>query len=194
MCRILLLSELIISIYILCGKRKNKMRHQGKIKSWDKTKGFGFITPDDGGKDVFFHITNINNSKGLLDLGSLVSYEMPNDASKRQQAVNVEIVDEKATQGIQASSLFSYPMILMTGLIVLVIYNLVQYRGNTIQETLYKSIYVRDYKNSDFTCEGKTQCSEMASCAEALYNQDNCGITEIDEDNDGIPCEEQLCT
>jgi cold shock CspA family protein len=170
------------------------MRLQGKIKSWDKTKGFGFITPNGGGKDVFFHVTNINKSNGLLEVGNLVSYEMPDDASKRQQAVNVEIVDEKVTQGIQASSLFIYPLILMSGLIVLVIYNLVQYPGITIQETLYKSIYVRDYKNSGFTCEGKTQCSEMVSCKEALYNQDNCGVTEIDEDNDGIPCEEQLCT
>jgi len=170
------------------------MRFQGKIKSWDKTKGFGFITPNNGCKDVFFHITNVNETKGLLEVGSLVSYEMPVDATKRQQAINIELVNEKGTQGIQASSLFIYPLILMSGLIALVIYNLVQYQGTTIQESIYKSLYERDYKETDFKCEGKTQCTEIASCKEAIFYQDNCGNTEIDEDNDGIPCEEQLCT
>jgi cold shock CspA family protein len=170
------------------------MRLQGKIKSWDETKGFGFITPKVGGKDVFFHITNINKSIGLLEVGSLVSYEMPNDASKRQQAINVELVDEKGTQGILVSSLFIFPLILMSGLVILVIYNLAQYPGTTIQGSIYKSLYERDYQKTDFKCEGKTQCSEIASCKEAIFYQENCGNTEIDEDNDGIPCEKQLCT
>ena len=170
------------------------MRLQGKITSWDEAKGFGFITPSSGGKDVFFHITNIHKTNGILIEGSLVSYEMPNDKSKRQQAINIELIYENGTQARQPSSLFIYPLLLMTGLIVLVIYNFVQYRGSTIQETLYKSIYLRDYKNSDFKCEGKAQCSEIASCKEAIFYQENCGNTEIDEDKDGIPCEEQLCT
>ncbi|MBB1316387.1 excalibur calcium-binding domain-containing protein [Shewanella sp. SR43-4] len=45
-----------------------------------------------------------------------------------------------------------------------------------------------------FRCEaGKTHCSQMRSCAEATFYINNCLGTEMDGDNDGIPCERQFC-
>ncbi|WP_017733014.1 thermonuclease family protein [Nafulsella turpanensis] len=41
----------------------------------------------------------------------------------------------------------------------------------------------------DFTCEGKTTCGEMVSCEEAMFYFENCGLTRLDRDKDGIPCE-----
>jgi hypothetical protein len=46
---------------------------------------------------------------------------------------------------------------------------------------------------SGFHCEGKTRCSQMASCAEATFYLQNCPGTEMDGDGDGIPCESQYC-
>ena len=45
-----------------------------------------------------------------------------------------------------------------------------------------------------FRCEGKTHCSEMASCEEAMFYLRNCAGTKMDGDNDGIPCESQHCS
>lgn len=46
----------------------------GKVKFFNESKGFGFIQPDDGGKDIFVHITGIEN--GTLDENDQVEYEV----------------------------------------------------------------------------------------------------------------------
>ena len=52
------------------------MRQNGPVKFFNQTKGFGFITPDQGGKDVFVHITAVERSNiGTLDEGMRVSFE-----------------------------------------------------------------------------------------------------------------------
>ena len=43
--------------------------------------------------------------------------------------------------------------------------------------------------NLSFQCESKTTCRQMQSCAEARYYLINCGLTRLDGDKDGVPCE-----
>ena len=43
--------------------------------------------------------------------------------------------------------------------------------------------------NLSFQCESKTTCRQMQSCAEAKYYLINCGLTRLDGDKDGTPCE-----
>lgn len=43
-----------------------------------------------------------------------------------------------------------------------------------------------------FTCAGKTTCGQMASCAEAQFYLNSCGVSRLDGDKDGVPCE-SLC-
>ena len=52
----------------------------GTVKWFNTTKGYGFIQPDDGGKDVFVHITAVE-AAGLrgLDENQKVSYELERD-------------------------------------------------------------------------------------------------------------------
>jgi hypothetical protein len=44
-----------------------------------------------------------------------------------------------------------------------------------------------------YSCQGKTYCSQMTSCEEAEFYQNNCPNTQMDGDHDGIPCERQWC-
>ena len=46
---------------------------------------------------------------------------------------------------------------------------------------------------SGFSCDGRTYCSQMTSCAEATFFLKNCPGTKMDGNNDGIPCERQWC-
>jgi len=66
----------------------------GTVKWFNETKGFGFIQPDDGSKDVFVHISAVQRA-GLngLDEGQKVSYEMETDRkSGKQSAGQIQAV------------------------------------------------------------------------------------------------------
>ncbi|WP_137125577.1 cold-shock protein [Roseomonas sp. HF4] len=64
----------------------------GTVKWFNATKGFGFIVPQDGGKDVFVHITAVQKA-GLTGLNEnqKVSYDVENERGKAA-AVNLKIV------------------------------------------------------------------------------------------------------
>ena len=61
----------------------------GTVKWFDDSKGFGFITPDDGSKDVFVHFSAIS-AEGFRSLaeGQAVNFQVE-DGAKGPQATNV---------------------------------------------------------------------------------------------------------
>ncbi|WP_048648341.1 cold-shock protein [Nitratireductor soli] len=69
------------------------MAQTGTVKFFNETKGFGFITPDDGAKDVFVHISALEASgiRTLAD-GQKVSFETePDRMGKGPKAVNLSL-------------------------------------------------------------------------------------------------------
>ncbi|WP_409190270.1 cold-shock protein [Bradyrhizobium sp. RDM4] len=65
----------------------------GVVKWFNATKGFGFIQPDDGGQDVFVHISAVERA-GLSDLreGQTVSYEVKVDPKRgKSSAENLRL-------------------------------------------------------------------------------------------------------
>ena len=64
----------------------------GTVKWFNETKGYGFIQPDSGGKDVFVHVTAVERSglRGLQE-GQKVSYELETDRRNgKTSAVNLK--------------------------------------------------------------------------------------------------------
>jgi cold shock protein len=61
-------------------KRKTPNMTTGTVKWFNPTKGFGFIQPDDGGNDVFVHISAVERAGlGSLNEGQKVSFELERD-------------------------------------------------------------------------------------------------------------------
>jgi len=63
---------------------------KGKVKWFNSTKGFGFIEPEDGGKDLFVHNSEIKSDSGYasLDDGQDVTFEI-GEGKKGPCATNV---------------------------------------------------------------------------------------------------------
>ena len=67
---------------------------KGTVKWFSPVKGFGFIAPEDGGKDAFVHISAVERA-GLnsLNEGQAVEYELVRDAKNRFSAENLRVID-----------------------------------------------------------------------------------------------------
>ena len=82
---------------LYCGgapKQEGGLRYmaQGTVKWFSDEKGYGFISPDDGGEDLFVHHTGIEGSGfKTLEEGAKVSYEAT-QGRKGMQAENVSAV------------------------------------------------------------------------------------------------------
>lgn len=69
-------------------------RENGTVKFFNHSRGFSFIQPDDGGKDVFVHASALERS-GIpaLNEGDKVSFEIEDDSRGRgKQATNVQLL------------------------------------------------------------------------------------------------------
>lgn len=67
------------------------MRQTGTVKFYNEQKGYGFITPESGGNDVFVHVTAVEQSglRGLKE-GQRVAFETePDKRGKGPKAVNL---------------------------------------------------------------------------------------------------------
>ncbi len=66
---------------------------KGTVKWFNQTKGFGFIAPDEGGKDVFVHISAVERS-GLTGLNDnqKVEYELRTGRDGRESATDLTVL------------------------------------------------------------------------------------------------------
>lgn len=73
----------------------------GTVRIFNHEKGFGYIKPDDGGEDIFYHISQVVSKKtqGVIWEGAKVSYVTEhNSATHKPQAIRVSLIEEGAAE------------------------------------------------------------------------------------------------
>ncbi|MEO8020369.1 cold shock domain-containing protein [Polaromonas sp.] len=192
------------------------MLFEGTLKSWNDDKGFGFISPSQGGQDIFVHISEYR-LRGRPVLNEALTFEVKLNPQGKKSAVNVQGVgaQQAGYQPVRSSSPVRVSRsgnspggVLKTAVGVLLVaalgwqgyayYQKVAPAGRTSEAVLPAGQPLGDLAPSraaapSYVCDGRQHCSQMTSCAEATYFLKNCPGTKMDGDNDGVPCEQQLC-
>jgi cold shock protein len=75
-------------------KQRRGLMPSGTVKWFNAMKGFGFVEPDDGGKDVFLHISAVERSGiGTPREGQRISYDLERDQRGRVSATNLRAAE-----------------------------------------------------------------------------------------------------
>lgn len=74
------------------------MRSKGRITSWNDDKGYGFIAPMDGGKQVFMHVKALSNRNHRPAVNDVVTYALSKDEKGRPCAADATLAGEKLMQ------------------------------------------------------------------------------------------------
>lgn len=92
-------------------------QRRGKITTWKDDKGFGFITPDDGGSPVFFHISSVAKQQPRPAEQMVVVYTPGQDKHQRPCATNVRFITKNAVKKVTVKK-NSHPERLSTVIVV----------------------------------------------------------------------------
>ena len=187
------------------------MRYQGKLKQWNAERGFGFVVANDGGQDIFVHVSAFPRDGTQPTEGEPLAFEIEPDRDGKKKAVRVT---RRGTQRLAPAYTpapnsgrrmsrtpqtagFGRKLITLLILASLGWYGYSHYTTRTAPLRVQSAMPAADQPAqalSAFQCDGRKHCSQMTSCAEAKLFLKNCPGMQMDGNNDGVPCEKQWCT
>lgn len=180
------------------------MRIEGRLSKWNDERGFGFITPIQGGPDVFVHVSAFAGNDARPVPGERLSFELETDPSGKKRAIRV-VQPDRPTRPAHADRMAAAPTRRREGRGLSGVWIVLLIAAAIVAGGAWQFMHRLEPRPADvapllaeeaapFKCDGRTYCSEMTSCAEAKFFLKRCPNTKMDGDNDGVPCEEQWCT
>ncbi|OEU66335.1 MAG: hypothetical protein BA863_10650 [Desulfovibrio sp. S3730MH75] len=171
---------------------------KGKLIRWNEDRGFGFITTPDVKGDVFIHISELKMMSRRPIVNDIILFDVVYDKGKKSKAINASIegVSSKSSKPYKGRSKRNSLLSAVLFFSFLFICFFIAYKtypswSKNVAQALPVGMLEEDF--SGFSCRGKQHCSQMSSCKEARFYLLNCPNVKIDGDNDGYPCERQLC-
>jgi cold shock CspA family protein len=182
------------------------MRIHGNLVRWNDDRGFGFIAPAQGTEEIFVHISQFPRDGVRPTPGELLSFETETGADGKTKAVRVMRAGQRATprrsHGAEhrSSSTTSWlgTLVVVLVLVAIGVYGYSALKGHDspappLQGPAAQAAVAPAEPAPSFSCDGRTMCSQMTSCAEATYFIRHCPDTKMDGNGDGVPCEQQWC-
>ena len=177
------------------------MRTHGTLSKWNDERGFGFITTAGGG-ELFVHVSAFPKDGQRPRLNEVVSFETETGADGKSRAVRLMRPGSRATSrkthGRKSPGPARGPGAALVGLLAIAAiaaYGYSIFASKKAAPALADSPVpaTASPPSRSFTCDGRTHCSQMTSCAEATYVLRHCPDTQMDGNGDGEPCEQQWC-
>ena len=180
------------------------MRIHGKLTKWNDERGFGFIETAAGREELFVHISAFPRDGVRPRIGELVSFEHGQAGDGRKRALHVMRPDRppsaRRPRRSPAATTRQSPLAAVAGVFLLAVVGWFGYsyiskdRASPITPSVRATPAPSAAVAPIFSCDGRTRCSQMTSCAEATYFVKQCPGTQMDGDGDGVPCESQWCS
>ncbi len=184
------------------------MTRTGTLRTWNEDRGFGFIAPADGGRELFVHVSAFPRDGSRPTVGETLSFEVGPGKDGKPQAVRVrrKALGDPSTYPQRTrttrTTRRSFVPTLVAALLVVGLgasgYSAYWSagKGQAVRATTSDSATTAPGIGTAgaFRCDGRTHCSQMTSCAEAKFFLANCPGTRMDGNDDGVPCEQQWCT
>ncbi|MFV5491862.1 cold shock domain-containing protein [Acinetobacter sp. ASP199] len=185
---------------------------EGKIKTYNEERGFGFIEIVGESKDLFFHIKDFPNKNVPPKVGESLKFRKVQDGDKfkADNIVRLDLKTETPRHTPQSRALQNKPRVSRQrqhtqekknnftsyiGILIILglayaVYNKYQdWQSSKAPTVEVQRIVEEPHVQQNFSCDGRQHCSQMGSYEEALYFVQNCPNTKMDGDGDGIPCE-----
>lgn len=184
-------------------------RYGGRLKKWNADRGFGFITADDGGAELFVHVSAFLRNGQIPTVGEELTFEVEPDKDGKKRAARVRRPGEMVTPAPWRNArptrnddgspgfvgkIFSLVLVCAIGW-----YGYTHYAKRAAPfDSALPAPPVAMFSAKlpvppDFKCDGRNMCSQMTSCKEATLFLQNCPGMQMDGNGDGVPCEQQWC-
>jgi cold shock CspA family protein len=168
------------------------MRTHGVLAKWNDERGFGFISRSQGGEEIFVHVSAFPRDGVRPRLNELVSFEVETGPNGKPRAIRIMRPggQAKARRPTGTSGLIGA----ILGLLAIAAIGFQAYSRMAERAPIDapKSL-ASPVSSVDSRCDGRKMCSQMTSCAEAIWFIRHCPGTKMDGDRDGVPCEGHWC-